>query len=256
MKPKAGLQKNVAFIFDGSAVSAPSAPTPAAVPVPVAAPAPLAPRMPSFVLSDAAEQTPAGPQSVAAVAEQPVAAHRPRPLPKKNQINTQRQTLDEIKSTVRRSLYGKGKKNLDAKQKKMAIMVAVLMVVLGLVLYMVLGTGPARAGAAQGEQAAAAVASSVQSVDKWKTPEPYPAALRDPMVYKTSSTVTAAQPEQPAQDFVVKGIVYSKTKPSVIVDGKVYFLQQTVNGATIVRIERDSVTFEKDGKQWQQQVAH
>ncbi len=254
MKPKAGLQKNVAFIFDGSAVPAPSSPASVAVPAPAAVAATSATRTPSFMLSDTAEQTPAGPQA-AAVAQQSVAARRPRPLPKKNQINTQRQTLDEIKSAVRRSLYGKGKKNLDPRQKQMAIMVAVLMVVLGLVLYMVVGSAPAKASAAAGKQADAAAAAGVQSIDNWKAPEPYPAALRDPMVYKTSSAAYTAQNGQPAQDFVVKGIVYSKTKPSVIIDGNVYFLNQTINGATIVHIERDAVTFEKDGKQWQQQVS-
>jgi hypothetical protein len=54
----------------------------------------------------------------------------------------------------------------------------------------------------------------------------------------------------------VKGIVYSNTKSSAVIKGKNDILHEenTVYGATIVRIYKDKVEFAKNGRQWTQKV--
>jgi len=83
----------------------------------------------------------------------------------------------------------------------------------------------------------------------WQTPAPYPQDLRDPMKEGSGSSPTAV-----SGDVVVRGIVWSEDNPAAVVGTAVVYQGQTVNGATIVRISRDSVEFEKDGKKWTQSV--
>ena len=47
----------------------------------------------------------------------------------------------------------------------------------------------------------------------------------------------------------VKGIFYSKTRPSAFVNNKTYFVGDRVEGAKIVSIEPDSIVVEKGGSQ-------
>jgi len=83
----------------------------------------------------------------------------------------------------------------------------------------------------------------------WQRPAPYPQDLRDPMKEWSVWSPTAA-----SGDIVVRGIVWSEDNPAAVVGTAVVYQGQTVNGATIVRISRDSVEFEKDGKKWTQGV--
>ena len=57
-------------------------------------------------------------------------------------------------------------------------------------------------------------------------------------------------------DMTVRGIVFSSTKPSAIIANQIVFEGDVILGAKIIKIEKTSVTFEKDGKSWQQQDSH
>jgi len=53
---------------------------------------------------------------------------------------------------------------------------------------------------------------------------------------------------------LVTGIVYSADKPSAIVDRKIVHEGSVIHDATVVKIDRDKVTFSKKGKNWEQKV--
>jgi hypothetical protein len=83
----------------------------------------------------------------------------------------------------------------------------------------------------------------------WPVPTAYRTDIRDPM--------TLASPEQIYTQTlrpVVRGIVYSEESPFAIVGIDMMGEGEVVQGATILKINPDSVVFEKDGKTWTQKV--
>jgi type II secretory pathway component PulC len=93
-----------------------------------------------------------------------------------------------------------------------------------------------------------AVAVSNNKID-WQIPTPYPATLRDPMQFG-SATATQAGTGR----LTVKGIVLSGDKSSAIIDNQIVREGEEILGATVVKINKDSVEFEKNGKSWKQRV--
>ena len=59
-----------------------------------------------------------------------------------------------------------------------------------------------------------------------------------------------------AQDgeLAVRGILYSQDKPSAVIGNQIVHEGEKVSGATIQKINKDSVEFELDGKKWTQQI--
>jgi len=53
---------------------------------------------------------------------------------------------------------------------------------------------------------------------------------------------------------IVKGILVSIDRSSAVVDTQIVYEGDKVSGATIVKINKSSVEFEKDGKRWEQGV--
>ena len=53
---------------------------------------------------------------------------------------------------------------------------------------------------------------------------------------------------------LVKGIVYSSEKPSAVVDHKIVHEGETIHAVAVVKIYKDKVEFEKNGKKWEQKV--
>jgi type II secretory pathway component PulC len=54
--------------------------------------------------------------------------------------------------------------------------------------------------------------------------------------------------EEKSGRLVVKGILYSEDNPSAIIDTQIVHIGDKIYGATVVKINRDSVEFEIDGK--------
>jgi type II secretory pathway component PulC len=52
----------------------------------------------------------------------------------------------------------------------------------------------------------------------------------------------------------VKGIVYSEDNPSAIIGNEILHEGDKVSGATIVKINKNSVEFEMNGKKWSEKV--
>jgi hypothetical protein len=95
----------------------------------------------------------------------------------------------------------------------------------------------------------------------WEVPSPYDLAGRDPMKGTTPPVVavedsgTAAAATTPLVELVVTGILYSPDNPAAIVDTQVVHEGEQISGATVEKIEKDGIQFERNGRRWKQTVA-
>lgn len=154
------------------------------------------------------------------------------------------QTLEKIKARLFTPKPGVS----PARQKAMVILVPVLFLTMIFVFTRVLsGPSPRRIGA-QSFGPSNAVAASNDEID-WQIPEPYPTTLRDPMQFGSVTTTQAG-----TGNLIVKGIVYSKNNPSAVIGNQIVHEGETVLGATVVKINKDSVELEMNGKRWTQKV--
>lgn len=144
-----------------------------------------------------------------------------------------------------------------ARQKTMVIMVPILFIALIFLFRGVFGTTVHKTEAVEENTASRVAADS--EID-WKIPEVYPATLRDPMrldqaVTDRPETQTETQTEtKKVVRLSVQGILYTEDKPSVVVSNRIVHEGEIIRGATVVKISRDSVEFEMDGKRWIQKV--
>ncbi|MHC4553028.1 MAG: hypothetical protein ACYSUT_09745 [Planctomycetota bacterium] len=271
---KSGLQKQISSIFNEApipvgevdAAELPSEPVAEPTSAPVQAPAPSVeipvakPSMPSLSqrMAGADEQT--GFEAVTEAVHTPaVPTMRPRPL-KRTNATEQKPKSASLSAQFKKVAGGSGK-GMDPKQKKMTIMVGVLSVVFGLVLFISLGgLGGASVQAADNtntENETTTVKNDVEPL-QWHTPAPLPEQLRDPMKPAPKKVVRNAGQTATAgggvSGLVVKGIVFSKTNPTAIINEKIVAQGETVNGVSIVKIGREEVEFEQNGNRWTQTV--
>lgn len=104
----------------------------------------------------------------------------------------------------------------------------------------------------------------------WQKPELYPSDLPDPMrlTDEMAAQIEAREEEEqitkvadPGEStatgtgvLTVKGILFSEDNPSAVIGTRITHVGDIIAGATIVKIDRDSVEFEKDGETWIQTV--
>jgi len=133
------------------------------------------------------------------------------------------------------------------KQKVMAILMPILFIVLIVVLIQVFGTGPHRTRAATKKAPGQTIVAADAEID-WQIPAPYPTTLRDPMQI---SSLMAAQAETPKiEELIVKGILYSKDSPAAFIGTQIVHEGDKISDATVVKIDRDAVFLEMNGKRW------
>jgi len=184
----------------------------------------------------------------------------PKPAPGKPKVHPISKTKKTLQ-TRQSPLLSKVKDFLDslqdgteqAKQRKMAVLVGVLAIVMACILFSVLNKpekGPANPVS---DTAALLDLNQTQTwKNSWTAPEVYPDTLRDPMQY---NPVTTADPTiNQIGQLVVKGIVFSEDEPSAIISDRIVAEGEKILGVTVVKIEKESVVFEKDGKTWTQPV--
>jgi hypothetical protein len=112
---------------------------------------------------------------------------------------------------------------------------------------------PSGGGGSPQAAGATTVAASVKNEIDWKIPEPYPTNLRNPM---TRVPIGSAANAAMAGDLQVRGIVYSSDSPTAVVGTQIVSEGDTVFGAKVLNINRDSIEFEKDGERWTQKVQY
>ncbi|MBA7657774.1 hypothetical protein ES703_65716 [subsurface metagenome] len=131
------------------------------------------------------------------------------------------------------------------------ILIPVLFIILIFVFIRVFSR-PSRAVATAAKlEPSEAVAASIHKID-WQIPALYPATLRDPMQF--GSVIRHGRTQTGTGRLVVKGIVYSEDKPAVVIGTEIVREGDKVLGATIVKINKNSVEFEMNGKKWTQKV--
>ncbi len=252
---KAGLQKKIAFIFDGqeSSEQTPSRAGNSGT-QPMAAPtACLNPSAPLYKKNDSpADKSGAVPTEYPVSAQRPTV--RPQPVHRNNTAGVNTITLRKAMGILKNRLAGSSGGKTSKHQQKMGLLVAVLMFVLVAVLYYVLGSGPSIASALTQDTPSeqnTSPASSNKKAESWKIPDSFPEPVRDPM--KSPARVTSAGTVIQGS-LSVRGIVYSTNKPSAIISGQVLFEGESIGDIRVCKIQKDSVEFEKNGKRWTQQV--
>lgn len=176
--------------------------------------------------------------------------------------------IKSIVKTTGQSLRQKVKDKLFApkpgvsptRQKTMVILVPVLAIVMIFVLRQVLSTAPRKAeGARKNDAPAVAAATDSDNEIDWQLPEPLPAMMRDPIKLPDQSDTQYEEQNETTDKTetgikTIKDIVYSEDKPSAVIGNLIVYVGDKVNGAIVVKIDRDSVEFERNGKRWVQKI--
>jgi hypothetical protein len=246
-KFKAGLHKKISAIFDGVPMQqndGDSQPAHTSVPA-------FIKEQDDEVRAKPVISSPASP-SVPKPWQSPQPANAP--LPKRSKpvdiVKPSKQIpLQQIWQRISGKFFA-AKPGVDVnRQKVMVILIPVLFIVLIIVLTKVLSGPVPKTAVAQSGSVAQAAAALPDKVD-WQIPKPYPATMRDPMQKGSGSLVPGAQ----GGELAVKGILYSQDKPSAVVGSQIVHEGEKVSGATVQKINKDSVEFEMDGKKWTQQI--
>ncbi|MHC4596710.1 MAG: hypothetical protein ACYS19_17420 [Planctomycetota bacterium] len=138
----------------------------------------------------------------------------------------------------------------------MVVLAPVLFIVMVLMLIKVFSS-PSRTIAEPAEvKPVNTIDASVYEID-WEIPAPYPTTYRDPM--RPGSTITTQTNTERLETgrigrLIVKSIVYSEDNPSAVIGSRIVHEGEEVLGATVVKINRDSVEFEAGEKRWKQNV--
>ena len=232
-KDKLELQKDVSKILAGVQIPGKDASdTGVRSAVPVVTPAP-------------AKYTAPGP---AAAPVSPASADekqsRPEPVLRQHRESPFLKIWEQVKAKLLNHKQG----GSSTRQKVMILVAPVLLVVFLLVAVQTVKKLPSTT-AKPLKKASAAVAFNGKI--NWELPAVIPDNLRDPMVFGSTG-----QGKGTTNGPVVKGIVYSEDKSCAIVGNRVVSAGDIVEGATIVKINPDSVEFTKGDKNWTQKVEH
>lgn len=246
-KGKSGLQKEISKIFTGVHIPGKGTSEPDTHPVVAApdkdvSPKPVTPAPRPFTIPEPKEYPAPAPKP--AVYEPPASPPAPiRQLP--------RPSLQTPFSKIWEQAMGKllvSKPGVStSRQKVMILMMPVLAVVFIVVLMQVLRTP---AGSAKKFASPGTAAVLKEGKIDWELPPLYPETLRDPMSFTTSVTQVREGTDRP----VVRGIVYSGDSPSAVVGDQIVSAGDVVDGATVVKINPDSVDFAMGDKKWTQKV--
>ena len=177
-------------------------------------------------------------------------------------VSQKRTTVKISRQTFRQQITNKlftPKPGVSAtKQKAMVVTMPLLFIFL---IFMLLKGGVFGTSVRKTEASAEDNVSSVATVGlntkiDWKIPASYPTTLRDPMQLGPVATAQT-ETETETRTFVkliVKGIVYTEDNPSAVIGSQIVHEGEEIQGVTIVKISKDSVEFEMDGKRWTQKV--
>ncbi len=144
----------------------------------------------------------------------------------------------------------------STKQKATVVMVPVLFIILLIFLFKggVFGTGVHNVEAGQQNTPSGVVPAASNNQIDWKIPEPYPTTLRDPMRLGPIKIADVQTESGGLVNLSLKSILYSEDRSSAVIDNRIVHEGDQVRGVNIIKINRDNVQFEMDGKTWTQQV--
>lgn len=235
-KEKAGLHKKVSSIFDGTAA-------PGKHPAEPASPGEAAP-----IKLDRPErldrEDTSAPKSI------------PRPA-KPARAKTAAAPRPKVKAELSGGLGGLR----DTRQKKTIFLIAVLSIVFTVMLYRTLKPSlPGNGSEDVSKQVAATETAMPGDSDiriNWQIPAPYPTTLRDPMRLSSAAALAerlaaggGVEESRIDEGIVVRAIYYSEQGRSAVVGDEIVYEGQEVLGATVIKITKDSVEFERNGRRF------
>jgi len=171
----------------------------------------------------------------------------------------QEETSDGLWQQIRDKLFTPKPGVSPTKQKAMVIMVPVLAIIMIFAFRQVLSKAPRKTdGAGTEDIPVVANADAGHEID-WKIPEPIAVITRDPIKLPDESNTQNTEQNETTSEvttgtIIVRDIVFSKDKPSAVIGSKIVYVGDKINDITIVKIDRDSIEFEKDGDRWEQNV--
>ncbi|MHC4110803.1 MAG: hypothetical protein ACYSUY_06995 [Planctomycetota bacterium] len=160
--------------------------------------------------------------------------------------------LEQVVQRIKDKLFAPKPGVNTARQKAMVVLVPVMFIGMVLAFYKALGGGPGATTAPKTFKPSNVVAAATSTID-WQIPDLYPTTLRDPMQFKKAAVTPTPTPDETG-DIDIKGILYDEENPSVIIGIEILHEGDKVSGATIVKINKDSVEFEMNGKKWTQKA--
>lgn len=187
---------------------------------------------------------------------------RPMPLSKSKAVSKSGMKPGFSKQ-IKKTIFG-AHSSLDPRQKKAGVLVGILSLVFGVVLFVSLG-GVGKTQAVVADDTSSDQTTQSQAAKKtaqnWKSPESLPQDLRNATSPVSKSPVSKPGTEQQSgtetansDQWVVKGIVFSKNKPSAIINNQIFSEGEVFNGITITKITKETVEFEANEKRWTQTV--
>jgi hypothetical protein len=146
----------------------------------------------------------------------------------------------------------------------MVIIIPVLAIIMIFAFRQVLSKSPRKTKGTETDETSVVVSNADSSDEiEWEIPEPIELMTRDPIQLSGESNTQNANQDTEQNGaanmenqgvIIIKDIVYSHDKPSAVIGSQIVYVGDKINGATVVRIDRDSVEFEKDGERWEQNV--
>ena len=140
------------------------------------------------------------------------------------------------------------------KQKATVVMIPLLFIVLIFMLFRggVFGTSAGHPEASAEDTASGGVTAGANTKIDWVIPEPYPTTLRDPM--RLGPVETGQTETRKTIKLIVKGILYTEDNPSAVIGNSIVHEGETIRGVSVIKISKDNVEFEMNGKRWTQKV--
>jgi hypothetical protein len=206
---------------------------------------------------------------------EPQSSQNPKPetryepeMPQRNKVpSTQPKAIDFVEASgpnlwqrINNKLFAPKPNANPARQKVMVIFVPILAIIFIFALRQVLSKSPSKTqGASTKDDAPTNQTESGHEID-WQIPELLPAVMRDPTKLPDQNN-TQSEDQNPKINTTTNpeitnlgAIVYSQNKTSAVVNGRIVHVGDRVGDVTILRINKDSVEFERDGKRWVQKI--
>jgi hypothetical protein len=161
--------------------------------------------------------------------------------------------LEQAVQRIKDKLFSPKPGVSPARQKAMVVLVPVMFIGMVLAFLKVLGGGPGETAGPSVITPSNKIASASSAIE-WKIPEIYPTTLRDPMQFKKEVVTPTDNNPDKTEEIDIKGILYDEENPSVIIGIEILHEGDKVSGATIVKINKDNVEFEMNGKTWTQKA--
>ena len=251
---KAGLHKNISSIFDGAPLQRPSADS-----------ASKQTSLPNFVTEQTDSSRP-GQDPQQHLSQQQSYPQPPKPVQKLykdtaekthnliSKTNSQKGTsFSRIYQAFKAKLLPRKSGINQKRQISSIVLVPVLCLVLVFVIFkFVLPASPKKRPGPKIQTVLDEVLTPVKI--NWQIPQPISASLRDPMKplildqIGVEGQTTSGQQFSGVAGITLAGIVYSEDNPAAIIGTQVMHTGEKIGDVSIVKIDRDTVTFARNGQ--------